>query len=447
MTNNAANKKICGNERRFSRFKQRLALLSLAAFTLGAGISAVQAQGTIVLPPITINVDDAAYAKTKSASQSDIRNITSSDSNVATAREWGTNEIQINAKRPGATIIRFLDKNTRTNYQITVTVKQRPNPQPAPVNPNPNNPGGGNNGGNNNGAIKGGANTKPVTIREIKDTEPVGEPVIVKFPDGGYKKVFKNKDKEVVQVEEYDAQDKPTTTKYIRKVYSNGKEAEVEIATHEVGAAGDATLKKSDVITYDPTGKVVKTETYTDYEDEDSPATTKIVTENGKTTIYKWDETAKQYKPSKEEKKENKITDVIDACLVGTWRSESFSVAGSQRNGGQGIILEIKKDGKISINYNEMKDDIENLPNGVSTSQGWRGTAKGHISVDKQGIVKILSVEESDITRVMNGKTMNKLSGLGPASLGKPPLSSYTCDEKTLKFQAFATDFTFKKVE
>ena len=80
---------------------------------------------TVVLPPITMNVDNEVYAKTQNASQSYIKRIASSDPSVATGTEWGTNDVKIRGKRPGVTIITFLDANTGTTYQVTVTVKER----------------------------------------------------------------------------------------------------------------------------------------------------------------------------------------------------------------------------------------------------------------------------------------------------------------------------------
>jgi len=76
----------------------------------------------VVLPPITMNVDNEVYAKTKNTSQSYIRNIASSDPAIATGTEWGTNDVKIYGKRPGVTTITFLDDNTGTNYRVKVTV-------------------------------------------------------------------------------------------------------------------------------------------------------------------------------------------------------------------------------------------------------------------------------------------------------------------------------------
>jgi len=89
----------------------------------GAGSSS---NNPIVLPAIEINVDNDAYAKTKASGQSDLSDITSSNSAVATAREWGTNDVQIHGKRPGVATINFYDRETDTYYRVQVTVNAKP---------------------------------------------------------------------------------------------------------------------------------------------------------------------------------------------------------------------------------------------------------------------------------------------------------------------------------
>lgn len=85
------------------------------------------ANTNVVLPPMTIVVGNAAYAKTRARGQSAIKNVVSSDRNIAWAREWGTNDVQINAKTPGTTTISFFDETTGTSYQVTVTVIAKAN--------------------------------------------------------------------------------------------------------------------------------------------------------------------------------------------------------------------------------------------------------------------------------------------------------------------------------
>ena len=85
----------------------------------------------IILPPITINVDNEVYVKTKNTSQSYIKNIDSTAPEVATGTEWGTNEVKVRGKRPGTTTISFFDANTGTLYRIQVTVVRKgENPPP-----------------------------------------------------------------------------------------------------------------------------------------------------------------------------------------------------------------------------------------------------------------------------------------------------------------------------
>ncbi|MGQ0763149.1 MAG: hypothetical protein ACT4OT_14210 [Acidobacteriota bacterium] len=85
----------------------------------------------IILAPITINVDNEVYVKTKNTSQSYIKNIGSTVPEVATGTEWGTNDIKVRGKSPGTTTISFFDANTGTLYRIQVTVVRKgENPPP-----------------------------------------------------------------------------------------------------------------------------------------------------------------------------------------------------------------------------------------------------------------------------------------------------------------------------
>jgi hypothetical protein len=81
---------------------------------------------TIILPPITINVDNEVYVKTKNTSQSYLKHIDSTVPEVATATEWGTNDVKVRGKSPGVTTISFFDANTGTVYRVQVTVIRPP---------------------------------------------------------------------------------------------------------------------------------------------------------------------------------------------------------------------------------------------------------------------------------------------------------------------------------
>ena len=91
----------------------------------GSNNSAIE---KIILPPITINVDNEVYVKTKSTSQSYIKDIASTEPEVATGTEWGTNEVKVRGKSPGVTTISFFDANTATLYRVQVTVEKKRDP-------------------------------------------------------------------------------------------------------------------------------------------------------------------------------------------------------------------------------------------------------------------------------------------------------------------------------
>jgi len=79
----------------------------------------------VILPPITIKVDNEVYVKTKNTSQSYLKDIDSTVPEVATGTEWGTNEVKVRGKTPGTTTISFFDANTGTLYRVQVTVVKK----------------------------------------------------------------------------------------------------------------------------------------------------------------------------------------------------------------------------------------------------------------------------------------------------------------------------------
>src|SRR5437588_5680091 len=62
--------------------RQICILTALALVVIGLVVTAEGQGSTVVLTPITLNVDNSAYAKTKAVGQSDIRSISSNDSSV-----------------------------------------------------------------------------------------------------------------------------------------------------------------------------------------------------------------------------------------------------------------------------------------------------------------------------------------------------------------------------
>src|SRR5262252_3612840 len=91
-----------------------------------------QAQSQITLDEITINVDGSYSAHTRVKGQSQIKDIVSSDGTIASARENGTNDVLITGRHAGVAVIRFRDAATGTSYRVTVNVKERERPNPAP---------------------------------------------------------------------------------------------------------------------------------------------------------------------------------------------------------------------------------------------------------------------------------------------------------------------------
>jgi len=438
-----------------SRTKKWLSLLSLTVLSLTANLFPAQAQnGTVILPSIEIEVDGTTYAKTQSTGQSDIRDISSSDRSVATAREWGTNSVQISAKRPGVTRIKFFDKDTNTTYQVTVTVKPRKKLQVGPGNPNgTNNPAG--NGGGNNAAGGNNAGGGNAAAKEIEDKTAFGNPLKQSLPNGGFKLVFKNKAGQVVEEREYDKAGGVANTKHVQKVYPNGKEAE----SYKVNDKGETEQSY-----FDPTGKLIRTERYKDL-DSFGLATTKEVTENGQTKIYKLDPKTREWKLQNEESKKEEPKKVpdgqnpnqpkggkLDKCLVGTWRSESV-VHGASR-GGAGILMTVKADAEVTIDYSAMQELKQEVAGRVTGTSSWSGSATGHITTSN-GVASVSSVENTALTHKSTdqyGTKTGRLGGLGPVfeGGGKVYQLNYTCDDgsliikPTIQGQSLDT-YTFKR--
>jgi hypothetical protein len=140
----------------------------------------------------------------------------------------------------------------------------------------------------------------------------------------------------------------------------------------------------------------------------------------------------------------------LDACLVGTWRSESVvdkpGLAG--KRGGAGIVMTIKGDGAITMDYNQMQA-LEAEAGGIGEKNWWRGTAGGRISTSN-GVATVVSVEKSDVSRKFTdpqGKTTtNPIGKLGPAALGtNPEDNSYKCNQTTLTRTTPNQIVTFKR--
>jgi hypothetical protein len=113
---------------------------ALAALVFAAGLGTAVAQQRVVRAARTVQVDGVLETKSDGEPQGVLRGIATSDGSVAVAREHGTNDVLITARRPGTAVITYEksldDGKTWTKYVITVTVKRRNRP-PRPVAPNP----------------------------------------------------------------------------------------------------------------------------------------------------------------------------------------------------------------------------------------------------------------------------------------------------------------------
>jgi hypothetical protein len=142
----------------------------------------------------------------------------------------------------------------------------------------------------------------------------------------------------------------------------------------------------------------------------------------------------------------NETKGTIDSCLVGTWRSDSI-VGPSGQRGGSGIVMTIKADGAIAVDYEQMQSLEAEKGGNVGPARydnWWRGTAAGHITTSN-GTATIASVEKSELSHkltVQGRTTTNPLGKLGPALP-----TGYTCDKTMLKWTSAGNAFTFKREE
>ena len=158
-------------------------------------------------------------------------------------------------------------------------------------------------------------------------------------------------------------------------------------------------------------------------------------------------------KPKKEDSqkdtKSGNTAGKLDACLVGTWRSESGYLV-HEGPGGSGVLLTIKADGTTTIDYGGMAEMKDILQGEFVQSTAMSGKASGRISTS-DGKITVESVEDSalSITQTKSDGTTRTSHprGLGTVFFGR---GSYTCDESTLTIKsesnglAVAT-FVFKK--
>jgi len=145
------------------------------------------------------------------------------------------------------------------------------------------------------------------------------------------------------------------------------------------------------------------------------------------------------------------ISGGIDPCLIGVWQSQLLTYQNGAHQALLGIVLTIRADGVVTMDYNGMQA----IP--YWTSRGsvggavfsWAGTASGRIRPEE---INLVMEEKADITEKITdpdpyGFTGNRpvatteLEPLGPAGLSR----SYKCDATTLTQHNMTGDFTFKR--
>jgi hypothetical protein len=128
----------------------------------------------------------------------------------------------------------------------------------------------------------------------------------------------------------------------------------------------------------------------------------------------------------------------LDKCLIGKWRSQSTMSGPFFRMWGGGVLLDIKPNGSILVDYDGMepKVDVDALGR-IVMSQTWRGKASGTIGTTA-GNVNVKNVANTALTREVtsNGQSStNRIGGLGIVFASPIKKVNYTCSDKALTLQ------------
>jgi hypothetical protein len=134
----------------------------------------------------------------------------------------------------------------------------------------------------------------------------------------------------------------------------------------------------------------------------------------------------------------------ISPCLIGVWQSHLVELWGPEPQGLLGIILTIRADGTITIDYHGMQPipASYNMQLKGGDKISWAGVASGHIDRDGK-----TSVTKAEITETETGNGVNEtrnwtIEGMGPAELQ----TDLTCDATTLRYRnTHFGGFTFKR--
>jgi hypothetical protein len=132
----------------------------------------------------------------------------------------------------------------------------------------------------------------------------------------------------------------------------------------------------------------------------------------------------------------------LDACLVGTWRSQSVAILGNGE-GGVGIVMTIQKDGSLSIDYSGMSP-----LRSFGSTDFLSGKASGHI-VASNGKSAVESVESSSLTHTNKGPLGTRTNAVGKTlaygAPGDDPSGNYACNKDTLTIKGSPYTVTYQR--
>jgi hypothetical protein len=143
----------------------------------------------------------------------------------------------------------------------------------------------------------------------------------------------------------------------------------------------------------------------------------------------------------------------MDACLVGTWRSQQISLKEQGFGGvtgGAGIMLTIKPDGRITVDYDGMRPIVQPIPGGRSSTNQLSGSASGQIGASG-GIARVVKVVSANLVHKVvdpQGRTQTNSLGmtLGYGAPGtNPPTYQYSCSASKLVWDDIVHSYLFER--
>ena len=348
------------------------------------GPPSAEAQTTVQLPEMVIEVKHTEYAFTQNTGTPSIAQVKSSNPSVATAAPYRTDRVQIVAVAPGRTTVEFFDQAERKQYVQPVWVTAV------------------------NATGGGGSNYDPTKtqldeiVMLVKRTQNVAAPGNAPHQISG----VKSSNPSVATAR--------TNTSGTIQVYSV--------------ALGDTFIEFTD--------NAKRTTYQVHVWVRDSVSSVGGAPKPGPTPPGPKPDSGPKPHPG---------PIAVDRCLVGTWVSDTVTNDFTHwDNGGAGIVLTVDTQGRVSLNYSGM---APNQSNGATTSWTGRAAGRiatnGRQGLD---VVSVGESSVAATTTFRNGAPpyTGPLVGLGNV-LQNQPTYAYTCDANRMTLKSFVFSSTWRR--